>query len=117
VVRLHTMVLDFSLWHIEHARVGRVVQYELHALSHEHRGEIVALRRRFQQVMVDALRVGISAGEFHVDDVQGTARALLSLCIDLVRWFDADLSRDPRAVARLNADLALLIVQAKGPDP
>lgn len=110
--RLHRMVRAFSSWHIENSKLGRVVQHELHALSDEHRSEIVALRRRFHGVMVDALTNGISAGRFHVDDVDGTARVLLSLCIDLVRWFDPALSRNPQAIAELNADLSQRIVDA-----
>lgn len=115
--RLHDMVLDFTMWHVDHAKAARVVQYELHALSAEHRTEIVALRRRFQQLMNDALRAGATSRRFDVRDVEGTARAVLSLCIDVVRWFDADLSRDPKAIARLNAKLALRMVQTHGVRP
>jgi AcrR family transcriptional regulator len=111
--RLHAMVLAFSYWHLENAKLGRVVQYEFHALSDEHRTEIGSQRRQFHHVMVNVLTDGIRAGEFHVDDVDGTARALLSLCIDLARWFDPSLSRDARAVARLNADLSLRIVGSR----
>jgi AcrR family transcriptional regulator len=110
--RLHGMVLAFSYWHMENAKLGRVVQYELHALGAAHRTEIARMRRRFHRLMVDALKSGIEKREFHVDDVDGTARALLSLCIDLVRWFDPTLGRDPRAIAQLNADLSLRIVGA-----
>jgi len=108
--RLHRMVLAFSTWHMDHAKLGRIVQYELHALSEDHRDEIVALRRRFHRVMADAIADGVRAGQFQVQDLEGTARALLSLCIDLVRWFDPSLSRDPAAVALLNADLSLRMV-------
>jgi AcrR family transcriptional regulator len=111
-LRLHGMVRDFSDWHMEHAKLGRVVQYELHALSAAHRRELVTLRRRFHALVVDALDDGIRAGVFSVEDVDGTARALLSLCIDLVRWFDPRVRRDRAAVAGLNADLALRIAGA-----
>ena len=114
VERLHVMVHDFSQWHLDHAKLARVVQYELHALSASHRAEIVALRRRFQRLMVDALKDGVAVGRFDVSDVAGTARALLSLCIDLVRWFDPALGRSARKVARLNADLGLRMVRAAG---
>jgi hypothetical protein len=62
--------------------------------------------------MVDALRAGIRAGDFHVESIDGTVRALLSLCVDLVRWFDPSRTRAARSVARLNADLALRMVAA-----
>lgn len=115
--RLHRMMFAFSRWHMDNAKLGRVVQYELHALTPAHRAEILALRRRFHRVMADALQDGIRAREFRVADVDGTARALLSLCIDLVRWFDPALSSDPCAVAQLHADLSLRIVQASAPSP
>lgn len=108
--RLHGMVSAFSDWHMENTKLARVVQYELHALSKAHRADIISRRRRFHRVMVGALREGIRAGQFQVDDVNGTARALLSLCIDLVRWFDPVRGRDSRAIAQLNADLALRMV-------
>jgi AcrR family transcriptional regulator len=115
--RLHRMVVDFSRWHMDNATLGRVVQYELHALSPRHRSGIVARRRRFHRLMADALGSGVGSGAFQVDDVDGTARALLSLCIDLVRWFDPSLSRNARAIAELNADLALRMVLAPAPLP
>ena len=112
--RLWGMVFAFSCWHMDNAKLGRVVQYELHALNAGHRSEIVTRRRRFHRLMVTAVQDGIHTGQFQVDDVDGTARALLSLCVDLVRWFDPTRSRGARAVARLNADLALRVVGAAG---
>lgn len=111
--RLLVKVRDFSQWHLDNAKLARVVLYELNALSDEHRTEVVALRRNFKQLPVDALEAGMSAGRFDVPDVAGTARALLSLCIDLVRWFDPDLGGSPK-VARLNAELGLRMVRTKG---
>lgn len=109
--RLHGMIFAFSYWHMQNAKLGRVVQHELHALSTPHRADIIAQRRQFHRLMVDALTDGMRAGEFTIGDLDGTARALLSLCIDLVRWFDPALS-DPWAQARLNGDLSLRIVGA-----
>ena len=113
--RLHHMVTAFSEWHMANARLARVVQYELHALDHDHRAAVVDLRRRSHGVMVRALEDGIRAGSFEVADLDGTARAVLSLCIDLVRWYTPAPGRDRASVARLNADLSLRIVHAPVP--
>jgi len=104
------MIFAFSRWHMENARLGRVVQYELHALSVEHRTEVVELRRRTHGVMIEALERGSAQGRFHIDDLHATGRALLSLGIDLARWFDPSLPRDIAHLAGVNADLALRIV-------
>ena len=109
--RLRAMVLEFSRWHMRNAKVGRIVQYEFHALSAAHKRKIVALRRLFHAYMVEVLNDGVDRGAFAVEDVNGTARALLSLCIDLVRWFDPQMSQSRDSVAKLNAELAFRMVR------
>lgn len=112
VERLRTMVHAFSLWHAEHSGVGRIVQYEHHALTPEHRAEVSVFRRRIEQTMQDALRDGVEQGVLSVDDVPGTAFALLSLGIDLVRWFEPTGSRSGERIAALHAELALKMTRA-----
>lgn len=109
--RVRTMVHDFSRWHAEHSRMGRVVQYEFGGLTPEHREVVAGYRRRIEQSMRDALADGIDQGVVDVADVRGTARSLLSLSIDLVRWFDPGGSRTPDEVADLHADLAVRMVR------
>lgn len=110
IERLHRMVQRFSLWHLENVRLARVAQYELHALTPEHREGIVGLRREFHRLIRTALEAGIRDGVFEIHDVHRTAHSLLSLGIDLVRWFDADLDPDMASIATHNADLAVRMV-------
>jgi AcrR family transcriptional regulator len=107
VAQLHRMVHEFSTWHAENSRVGRIVQYEFDALTPEHRAEIAGYRRQIERCMQDVLAGGVDAGAFDVDDLAGTARALLSLSVDLVRWFDPHGPRPASEVAALHADLAV----------
>ena len=111
VERLHEMVRLFSLWHLENVRLARVVQYELNALTPEHRSEIVGLRREFHRLVATALRAGLRDGVFDVQDVHRTAHSLLSLGLDLVRWVDPELEPDVATIARHNADLAVRMVR------
>lgn len=110
--RLRALVRDFSAWHAENSRVGRIVQYEFGALTPEHREEIAALRREIESVARGVLRDGVDSGAFAVDDVAGTARAILSLSIDLVRWFSPEGIQSADEIAALHADLALRMVLA-----
>jgi AcrR family transcriptional regulator len=112
VDRVRRMVHDFSLWHADHSRVGRIVQYEYHALTDEHRAEVAAYRRRIEQAMQDALADGVDQGVLAVDDVPGTAFALLSLGIDLVRWFEPGGSWTAEGLADLHASLAVKMTRA-----
>lgn len=107
VERLRHMVSEFSMWHAVNSRIGRIVQYEFDALTPEHRAEIAGYRRRIERVMQDVLSAGVADGAFEVDDVPGTTRAILSLSIDLVRWFSPRASHSAAEIAQLHADLAV----------
>ncbi|MGW1464998.1 TetR/AcrR family transcriptional regulator [Streptomyces sp. NPDC001493] len=110
--RLAVAVRAFVQWHAERFATARVVQYELDALSDEHRAEIIELRRRTDAVMRRIIKDGVDSGEFDVPDVPGTALAVLSLCIDVSRWFNAQGSRTPEEVGALYEDLVLRMVGA-----
>lgn len=111
--RLAGAVRAFVRWHAERHTTARVVQYELDALAEEHRTEIVELRRRSDAAVRRIIGEGVAAGEFDVADVPGTALAVLSLCIDVARWFNAQGSRTPDEVGELYAGLVLRMVAAK----
>lgn len=113
--RLADAVRSFVRWHAGRYATARVVQYELDALRPEHRDEIVALRRQSDAVVRRIIEEGIAAGEFDVDDVRGTAVAVLSLCIDVARWFNVRGRRTPEEVGELYAGLVLRMVGAGRP--
>ncbi|MFH8790424.1 TetR/AcrR family transcriptional regulator [Streptomyces roseoverticillatus] len=108
--RLSEAVRAFVRWHAEHHTTARVVQYELGALAEEHYAEIVALRRNTDAAVRAIVEDGVAAGEFDTPDVPGTTLAVLSLCIDVARWFNAEGKRTPDEVGELYADLALRMV-------
>ncbi|MEU9008177.1 TetR family transcriptional regulator, partial [Streptomyces sp. NPDC048551] len=111
--RLDAAVRSFVGWHAAHHTTARVVQYELDALAPEHRGEIVALRRQSDAAVRRIIAEGVRAGEFDVPDVPGTTLAVLSLCIDVARWFSAAGPRTPEEVGTLYAGLVLRMVGAR----
>ncbi|HEY5833780.1 TetR/AcrR family transcriptional regulator [Streptomyces sp.] len=112
--RLATAVRCFVRWHAEHHTTGRVVQYELGALAADHYTEIVDLRRQSEDVIRSIIADGVTAGEFDVPEVSGTTLAVLSLCIDVARWFNPNGRRTPDEVGALHADLVLRMVRAPG---
>ncbi|MER5769416.1 TetR/AcrR family transcriptional regulator [Streptomyces sp. NPDC001985] len=115
--RLAEAVSSFVRWHAGRHNTARVVQYELDALSAEHRAEIVELRRRSSAVVREILLDGVASGEFDVPDVPGTTLAVLSLCIDVARWFNVNGHRTPEEVGALYADLVLRMVSGPPPRP
>ncbi|MFF4044179.1 TetR/AcrR family transcriptional regulator [Streptomyces sp. NPDC001816] len=111
--RLADAVGSFVRWHAGRRTTARVVQYELEALGPEARAEIVALRRQVDAEVQGIIEDGVASGEFDVLDVKGTTLAVLSLCIDVARWFTLDGPRTPEEVGALYADLVLRMVGAK----
>lgn len=110
--RLRAMVSAFTAWHAEHHTIARVVQYELAALSPEHFAEVATIRRAISTLIEKVLADGVSDGTFAVDDLPGTTLAVLSLSIDVARWYDPARRPAPEALGTLYADLALRMVQA-----
>ncbi|MFF2778724.1 TetR/AcrR family transcriptional regulator [Streptomyces sp. NPDC058052] len=108
--RLADAVRSFVRWHAERHTTARVVQYELDALGPEHRTEIVELRRETEATVRRIIEEGVAAGEFDVADPAGTTVAVLSLCIDVARWFNVQGRRTPDEVGAFYADLVLRMV-------
>jgi AcrR family transcriptional regulator len=111
--RLADAVSSFVRWHAGRRTTARVVQYELDALGPDARAEIVALRRQCDAEVRGIIEDGVAAGEFDVLDVWGTTLAVLSLCIDVARWFNINGPRTPEEVGGLYADLVLRMVGAR----
>ncbi|MET9732413.1 TetR/AcrR family transcriptional regulator [Streptomyces sp. NPDC006458] len=112
--RLADAVSSFVRWHAGGRTTARVVQYELDSLGPDARAEIVGLRRQVDGEVRGIIEDGVASGEFDVPDVHGTTLAVLSLCIDVARWFNVEGSRTPDEVGALYADLVLRMVGAGG---
>jgi AcrR family transcriptional regulator len=118
--RLAHAVRSFVRWHAEHHTTARVVQYEMGALAEDHAAEIAALRRASDGAVRAIVEDGVKAGDFDVADVRGTSVAVLSLCIDVARWFNSRGRSTPDEIGELYAGLALRMVGAADsdrPDP
>jgi AcrR family transcriptional regulator len=111
--RLADAVSSFVRWHAGGRTTARVVQYELDSLGADARAEIIALRRQVDTEVRTIIEDGVAAGDFDVPDVPGTTLAILSLCIDVARWFNVNGPRTPDMVGDLYADLVLRMVGVK----
>ena len=48
---------------------------------------IARVRRRFEELLAGELEAGVEGGAFEVPELEATTLAILSLCIDLARWY------------------------------
>ena len=112
--QLRELIRDLTTWQARFHTTARVVEYELHFLSGEHHAEITLLRREMDGLVRQILEDGAAQGVFDVPDVPTTALALLSLSVDVARWYHVSARLPPEQLGLLYADLALRMVGAGG---
>jgi AcrR family transcriptional regulator len=112
--RLRAIVSRYTSWHARHHVAARVCQYELAGLTAPHYDEVVELRHRTNEFFRDAVARGVADGSFAPVDIKRVTRAMLSLSIDLVRWYRLDGADSPDQLGDFYADLALKLVAHDG---
>lgn len=88
--KLSAVVRDHSRYHAQFQKQARVVNFEIGALTREHREEISRYRRELESIVRGILIEGVQSGDFRVVDLPMTALALLSLGFDVCRWYRED---------------------------
>lgn len=109
---MRTLVEEFVAWHARRRVVARVVQHELAALPPDEYQVIADLRRRTERLVRDVITRGVTEGRFEVPDVRTAARAVLSLGIDVARWYSPASKPAPAVLGRQYADLVLRMLGA-----
>lgn len=110
---LRAIMGTFARWHAEHFRVARIVQYEFGNLTAEHRDAVLSLRKQIDAVVRQVVTDGVRTGEFSVEDVADTTLALMSMAVDVARWYDPEIRRTPEAIGAAYAELGLRLVAAR----
>lgn len=110
--RIELIVAGFVTWHARNYRVARVVQYERESIPESRRAEINPLRQRFDDFIQAELEAGVASGRLVAPDVSGAALAILSLCIDVARWYSPSEQRSPEQIGTLYGDLVLRMLGA-----
>ncbi|WP_110240739.1 TetR/AcrR family transcriptional regulator [Nocardioides gilvus] len=111
--QLQKFVVDFARHHARNHTMARIVNYELNSLNAEHRVEIMELRAEMDGLMRDLVQRGADSGVFDVVSPAMTSAALLSLGIDVARWYDERGGWTPDQVAEHYRVLALRMVGAE----
>jgi AcrR family transcriptional regulator len=111
--RVRRYVAAFAKWHADHHVVARVIQYELMALPPRQFRKIAELRRRFPELLAAELKAGADAGAFDVPELEATTLAILSLGIDLARWYrPSNDHKTSEQVGEFYADLVARMILA-----
>lgn len=115
VEALHRLVYEFAASHARGHTRARIVNYELSALTPEHYREIRSIRREIERELREVVDRGVAAGEFRHPDPRLATVALLSLGIDISRWYREGGRWTAEQIAAGYADLALRLVGAAIP--
>ncbi len=110
--RLRAVAGEFARTQAAYHGRSRVVEYELRALSPDHYRVIVGLRRKLTRHVREIVEAGVADGSFAVPAAEGVTLAIVSLCVDVCRWYPTRRYADPDTVADLYSELALRLVNA-----
>lgn len=102
--QLRDLVREFAAWHARSHVQARVVQYEMAALTPEHAAAVAEIRRE-----IEATARGVVQA-LSVPDPPMTALAILSLGVDVARWYRPDGAWSPEEIGERYAAIALRMV-------
>lgn len=110
--QLRQLAYSFADFHAREHTTARVLNYELAALEPEHRAEIDALRHDIDHSTREVVQKGVGSGAFSTPNPTMAATAIISLGLDVSRWFSEGHRWTPEQIAEFYADAALRIVGA-----
>ncbi|MDN3481198.1 TetR family transcriptional regulator [Arthrobacter sp. APC 3897] len=88
--RMAALVRNLVEWQAANHTSSRVVNFELPALSGEHLAEVLQMRHQVEEEFRSIVDDGLKQGVFNVPDANMAVVTLLSLCIDVARWYRGD---------------------------
>jgi AcrR family transcriptional regulator len=113
--RLARLVRVLTIWHTYNSQVAHVVLYQTGALSPAHLADITAKQREVSRVLRQVITDGVKSGDFDVPDAAFATLAILSLCLDVARWYRPGYRLTPQQLGDANAAAALRIVAGAVP--
>jgi AcrR family transcriptional regulator len=108
--QLAAVMRTFAVHHARAHTSARIVNYELAALSDDALREIRQLRRAINDEIRALVERGVQVGAFDTPNPSMAATALLSLGIDIARWYRDEGAWSPEEIGDFYADLALRMV-------
>jgi AcrR family transcriptional regulator len=115
--RLRVFGEAFAAWHACNHTLARVAHAELPSLPDDRLAVVDRERRRLETLVRSELRRGVREDGFVVPELRGTTLAILSLGIDLSRWYTPKRGLGVEQLAKLHGELVLRMVRPWGDAP
>jgi AcrR family transcriptional regulator len=110
-------LVEMHVWvHGGRRRSTLVSDTELRSLGETARKEMSILRDDYEQLWRGVVQLGADEGTFNVDNVAISTTGLLTLATGVAHWYRLDGPVRLGELCTLQADLALGLVRAAGPD-
>lgn len=110
VEAFRVLVYAITRWQAEEHTISRVVLYEGRALTPEHAEELLAIQENGERKIRALISRGIKAGVFSGGDPRGISTGVMSLSIDVARWYGPNAPYTPDGLGRLYCALAAKMV-------
>ena len=111
--KLQAAVRAYVGWVVSDPQAATVALGEFRYLSGPLRDQLVGERDKTQGYFLDLIEEGVQSGEFSTARVHESARAVLLLCSTISTWYRPEGAQSPEAIAEIQADFALLLVEAQ----
>jgi AcrR family transcriptional regulator len=108
--KIRRFVCVFVAWHARNHTLGRVVQYEMHTIPKERFEAIRDLRERTTRRLREVLDAGAAQSVFTIGDPLVTTISILSIGIDVARWYNG--RPEPEALAAAQSELVMSMIGA-----
>lgn len=79
-----------TLFHAHRQQLAFIAASEIRSLSPEARGRHISSRDQQQALLEEIVTQGVRSGDFVVDDVKSTTRALITMCTGVAEWYRLD---------------------------
>jgi AcrR family transcriptional regulator len=105
--RLHNVARSHVEFHARYSISATVCTRELHTLDGPIAVSVRVMREEIEQIVADILVEGTRTGDFTIDDPAVVKRFVLSVGVDVSRWFRLDGPLSPEEIGARYADLIL----------
>ncbi|GAA3649253.1 TetR/AcrR family transcriptional regulator [Nocardioides ginsengisoli] len=111
---LVAQIRTLTHWHVDNHLRARVAQTELPNLRGDHLAAVRRQRTSIEALLRSTVVAGCESGVFRCADPQLFVRATLSLCIDVIRWYNPGGHYGADDLARSNVDILHTYLQHAG---
>lgn len=110
VAQITALVRNLAQWQAANHTRSHVVNFELPALSEEHRADVLRMRHQVEDEFRRVVEDGLKQGVFDVPDSNMAVVTLLSMCIDVGRWYRSNGRLSAEEIGEHHSQMALRLL-------